>query len=156
MKRVFLSSIVRGLEPYRDAVHEAINKLDDYKSIRMEDFGASDQTPLEHCIDQLSRSDIFVGIVGPKYGSIVSSTGKSFSESEYDAALASGKPMLLFLAPESFPFPSDLIESDDLRGRQVSCPRQKRRAPSQRLHVAPPAPVRLHSFEAECYASCAS
>jgi hypothetical protein len=120
MTLVFLSSVARGLEPYRDAVHEAINRLDGYKSIRMEDFGAKNDAPLSVCHAKLNECEIFVGIVGHRYGSIAQETEKSFSESEYDAAVAWGKVMLMFLAPEEFPVAANLIEPDELRQKQVA------------------------------------
>jgi Domain of unknown function (DUF4062) len=118
MPTVFLSSVARGLEPYRQAVYKAINRLDGYKCVGMEDFGARDGMPLDTCLAKARECDIFVGIVGNRYGSIAPETGKSFSESEYDAALSSGKPMLMFLTPEEFPVPANLIESDEIRERQ--------------------------------------
>jgi hypothetical protein len=120
MTLVFVSSVAVGLEPYRDAVHEAINCLDGYKSIRMEDFGAKNDAPLSVCLAKLYECEIFVGIVGHRYGSIAPETGKSFSETEYDEAMASCKTILMFLAPEEFPVPANLIESDELRKRQAA------------------------------------
>ena len=119
MPTVFLSSVARGLEPYREAVYNAINGLDGYKCVRMEDFGARDTTPHSICVTKVRESDIFVGIVGPRYGSISPETGKSFSESEYDEAVASGKSILMFQAAEEFPVPANLIESDQLREKQA-------------------------------------
>jgi hypothetical protein len=69
MTLVFVSSVAVGLEPYCDAVHEAINCLDGYKSIRMEDFGAKNDAPLSVCLAKLYECEIFVGIVGHRYGS---------------------------------------------------------------------------------------
>lgn len=120
MPTVFLSSVALGLEPYREAVRKAINGLDGYKCVGMEDFGARHGTPYSVCLAKVRECDIFVGIVGHRYGSIAPETGKSFSESEYDAAVTSGKPRLMFLAPEEFPVPANLIESDELREKQAN------------------------------------
>lgn len=120
MPTVFLSSVARGLEQYREAVYHAIEGLDGYHCVRMEDFGARDQTPHSVCVDKVSSCDVFVGIAGHRYGNIAIETGMSFSESEYDAAVAANKPRAMFLAPEEFPMPADLIESDDIRERQAN------------------------------------
>jgi hypothetical protein len=118
IRTVFLSSVAAGLEQYRDAVYEAINGLDDYKCVRMEDFGARDCQPEAFCRQKIAESDIFVGIVGQLYGSCPPSNEKSFSELEYEAAVESGRPGLMFLATEEFPVPAHLIEPDAKREKQ--------------------------------------
>ena len=40
MKKVFLSSTARDLTEYRDKVYQAIDGLDGFHCVRMEDFGA--------------------------------------------------------------------------------------------------------------------
>jgi len=42
LKSVFLSSTARDLHPHRQAVYPAIEALDGYHCVRMEDFGARD------------------------------------------------------------------------------------------------------------------
>lgn len=118
MKTVFLSSVARGLEEYRDAAYEALEGMDGYHCVRMEDFGARRDLPYQVCRDKVRECDIFVAIIGHNYGSIAPETGKSYSESEYDAAVEAGKDILAFLAPEEFPVPANLIEGDDLREKQ--------------------------------------
>ncbi len=118
MKTVFLSSTGRDLTAYRDAAYEAIEGLDGYHCIRMEDFGARnsdaeafDQAAVDEC-------DVFVGILGHCYGSCPEGTEQSYTEREYEAAIAANLPRLMFLAPEDFPLPASLIEADEKRVRQ--------------------------------------
>ena len=40
VRTVFLSSVALSLEGYRNAVYRAIERLDGYHCVRMEDFGA--------------------------------------------------------------------------------------------------------------------
>ena len=117
---VFLSSVSRGLQQYREAVYKAVEGLDGYHCVRMEDFGARSRTPYSVCLAKVSECDIFIGIVGHEYGSVAPETDKSYSESEYDAAVRAGKPALMFLAPEEFAVPANLIEPDQLRKNQAS------------------------------------
>jgi hypothetical protein len=78
------------------------------------------RTPLYRvCLDRVRQCDIFVAIIGHNYGSIALETGKSYSESEYDSATAAGKQILVFLAPEEFALPANLIEGDELREKQA-------------------------------------
>jgi hypothetical protein len=115
---IFLSSVSQGLEPYREAVYKAIEGLDDYHCVRMEDFGARDTDPDSFCRSRVADCDIFVGILGQQYGSIHPESGKSYTEREYEAAVDAGKPRLLFLAPKDFPVQAHLIEDDPTRRRQ--------------------------------------
>lgn len=102
VKRVFLSSVGRGLEKHRQVVSEAIEYLDGYKCVRMEDFGARDRSSIDFCCETVRDCSIFVGILGPAYGSCPPSSRRSFSELEYDAAVDAGIPRLIFLTPARF------------------------------------------------------
>lgn len=118
MKSVFLSSVARGLEPYREAVFRAINGLDGYHCVRMEDFGARTTDPAGFCESRVAECDIFIGLVGHGYGSSPRDSDKSYTEAEYDAAVACKKPCLMFQTPEEFPVPANLIENDETRQKQ--------------------------------------
>ena len=118
MKTAFLSSTAKDLSKYRDAAYKAIEGLDDWHCVRMEDFGARDAMADEFCQEKVAKCDVFVGIVGHCYGSSPKGSEKSYTEQEYDAALATDKPRLMFLAPENFPLPAHLIESDERRAKQ--------------------------------------
>jgi hypothetical protein len=117
IKTVFLSSVARGLEEYRDAVYLEIERLDGYHCVRMEDFGARELDSATFCAQRAAACDIFVGLIGQRYGSSPPDDVRSFTEIEFDAAKAAGKPCLIFAAPEEFPVPADLIEPDDVRAR---------------------------------------
>jgi hypothetical protein len=94
---VFLSSTARDLQPYRDAVDEAIRKMHGYHCVRMEDFGARTETAEEVCTEEVAQADIFVGLIGHLHGSRPKGSELSFTEGEYEVAKAAGKPCLLFL-----------------------------------------------------------
>jgi len=113
VKNVFLSSTGKDLAAYREAAGDAINALDGYKCIRMEDFGARDAMADDFCQARVKECDVFVGILGHCYGSSPKGSEKSYSEQEYDAAIATGKPRLMFLASEDFPLPANLREPDE-------------------------------------------
>lgn len=68
-KTVFLSSVSTGLEAYREAVYHAIEKMEGYHCVRMEDFGARDRDSKELCRIKAAECDLFVGIAGQRYGS---------------------------------------------------------------------------------------
>jgi hypothetical protein len=118
IKTVFLSSAALGLEEYREAVYHAIERLDGYHCVRMEDFGARELESAKFCARRVAECDVFVGLVGQRYGSSPPDDDRSFTEIEFDAAKAKGIPSLIFAAPEEFAAPANLIELDVLRERQ--------------------------------------
>jgi len=118
IKTVFLSSTARDLAEYRQAVTEAINGLDDYKCVRMEDFGARNWEADDFCRAKVAGCDLFVGVVGHLYGSCPEGSEHSYTEREYEAAIAAKMPRLMFIAPQDFPLPASLIEPDEKRAKQ--------------------------------------
>lgn len=110
---VFLSSTAKDLQPYRDAVAEAISKLEGYHCVRMEDFGARDGAAVEVCQAKVAESDLFVGLVGHLYGSRPKGRKVSYTELEYQEAKKKGKPRLMFIASDDFPLPARLREKED-------------------------------------------
>lgn len=77
IRTVFLSSTAKDLTDYREAAYQAIEGLDGYHSVRMEDFGARDAMADEFCQSKVAECDLFVGIVGHCYGSSPQDSAKS-------------------------------------------------------------------------------
>lgn len=132
VRKVFLSSTARDLGEYREAVYREINRLEDYKCVWMEDFGARDREADEFCRQKVGECNIFVGIVGHCYGSCPKGSDKSYTEREYDVAVAADMPRLMFFAPEDFPVPANRIESSRKRNKQRAF---RRRVSDERLHA---------------------
>lgn len=82
------------------------------KCIAMEDFPASEYPPAEEVERRIRQSDIFVGLVGLCYGSLVPHCAVSFTEYEYDLAQGFGKPCFLFLVPEDFLTQGNILHED--------------------------------------------
>jgi hypothetical protein len=112
MKKVFLSSTFRDLHQFRDAVDSVLRRLDDFHVIRMEDFGARDFDADEFCRSKVAECDLYVGILGPNYGSIHEPSGKSYTEREFDTAIECKLPRLMFLTVGNFALGDDLREPD--------------------------------------------
>ena len=111
---VFLSSTARDLTEHREAVARAINGLDGYKCIRMEDFGARAASAEQFDEEAIKQCDVVVLLLGVIYGSSPPGSDKSYTELEYEAALKYGKPVLAFVASErDFQVPLGLIRSID-------------------------------------------
>jgi hypothetical protein len=118
VKTVFLSSTTRDLTQYRDAAYKAIEGLDGYHCVRMEDFGARDWAADDFCRAKVAECDLFVGVVGHLYGSCAEGSEQSYTEQEYAAAIAVEVPRLMFIATEDISLPMNLRESDDKWERQ--------------------------------------
>ena len=119
IKTVFLSSTARDLRDYRDAAYQAIEGLGgDYHCVRMENFGARNWQADDFCRAEVAKCDVLVGIVGHLHGRCPKGSEQSYTEREYEAAVAANVPRLMFLAPEDFSFPANLIEPDEKRQRQ--------------------------------------
>jgi formylglycine-generating enzyme required for sulfatase activity len=125
---VFLSSTAKDLQPHRDAVAEAIGKLNGFHCIRMEDFGAVDAEPAEVCRRRVAESDVFVGLVGHFNGSCPEGGDLSYTQLEYEEAKRRRKPLLLFVADDDFAIPARLgREPEEAYQRQLRFRAQVRR-----------------------------
>ncbi|MEM7022918.1 MAG: DUF4062 domain-containing protein [Pseudomonadota bacterium] len=120
MLRVFLSSTSRDLSAYREAVHQAIERLDGFSLCRMEDFGARTETPAALCARMVGESQVLVGLLGHYSGACPPGERRSFTELEYHAAVESNVPTLMFFAPDDFPIPANLREPDESFRRQAT------------------------------------
>lgn len=103
--RVFLSSTWNDLEPYRANVREGLDRLRhlgfDIQWLGMEAFPASGHDDsLTVALSVLDTCDVFIGVLGPSYGSIVPGGVTSYVEAEYERACGLGLPRVLFLMNE--------------------------------------------------------
>ena len=96
--KVFVSSVITGLEEFRDAVSGAIRILG-HSAIRAEDFGASPATPQTMCLDGVREADVVVLILGQRYGHVQQNSGISATHEEY-AEARQRCPVLAFIQDE--------------------------------------------------------
>ena len=107
--RVFISSTRADLVKERELVLTAIRLLD-FKDIAMEYFGADPRESIDVCLEKVRSSDIYVGIIAHRYGSIVEETGKSYTQMEYEEAIENDIPCLIYLRSDDFPIPPKNME----------------------------------------------
>jgi len=107
--KVFISSVIVGLEEYRATAREAAENLG-HTVIAAEDFGASPDSPQQVCLAGVREADIIVLLLGERYGSPQAS-GLSPTHEEYREARGT-KPVLVFVQTGVTPEPdeADFIE----------------------------------------------
>jgi hypothetical protein len=114
--RIFISSTQLDLAESRK---ETIKFLGILKSdlIAMEVFGSDELKPVDYCLKQLQKCNIFIGVYAERYGTIDPQSGKSITELEYDEAAEmlrtkKLKTLLLYIVDPKAQWPLDLIERD--------------------------------------------
>jgi tetratricopeptide (TPR) repeat protein len=88
---VFVSSTWVDLQSERAAVEDAIHRLREAKFIGMEHFGSRAETANDASLEEVDRSNVYVGIFGHRYGS-------GITEAEYRRARERGLPCFIYLA----------------------------------------------------------
>lgn len=89
--QVFISSTFTDLREERQAVVEAVLKAGHIPA-GMELFSAGDESQMNIIKKWIDESDVYMLIVGGRYGSIEEKSGKSYTHLEYDYAIEKGKP----------------------------------------------------------------
>ena len=94
--QVFVSSTFEDLKEERDAVMRALESLHAIPA-GMELFPAANEDAWAHIQRVIRDSDYYIVIIGGKYGTVHSS-GRSYTELEFDYAQQCGIPVMAFLA----------------------------------------------------------
>lgn len=103
MKRrfqVFVSSTYTDLRDERQAAVEAILSAGHIPA-GMEPFAAGDESQMEVIKQWIDESDVYLLILGGRYGSIEPVSGKSYIQLEYEYALEKGKPFFACVISEA-------------------------------------------------------
>ena len=90
--QVFVSSTFSDLREERQAAVEAILSAGHIPA-GMELFAAGDESQMEVIKQWIDESDVYLLILGGRYGSIESKSAKSYTQLEYEYALNKSKPL---------------------------------------------------------------
>ncbi len=94
--QVFVSSTFLDLKDERQKAVEGILKAKHIPA-GMELFKAGNESQLETVKRWINESDVYLLILGGRYGTLEPSTGKSYTQIEYEYALDKGIPMFAFV-----------------------------------------------------------
>lgn len=103
MKRrlqIFVSSTYTDLLPERQAAVSAILKAGHIPA-GMELFTAGDRSQMETIKQWIDESDVYMLILGGRYGSVEKTSGMSYTELEFDYAVQQSKPLFAVVITES-------------------------------------------------------
>jgi len=119
----------------------------------MEYFTARESRPSEYCRDAMRGCDVYVGLIGLRYGSAVRDRPDvSYTELEFNVATEAALPRLVFLLDEDavLPIPSRHLfdEEPDFRVRQAAFRQRLRDTGVTVRAVASPEQLELVLFQA--------
>ena len=112
--QVFISSTLTDLIEERNVVRDAILKIHQFP-VGMEQFNAEDSEQWNVIKEVIDSSDYYVLILGKRYGSVISSgddAGISYTEKEFNYAVAQGIPVLAFIKSDNATFKGTSFEVD--------------------------------------------
>jgi Tetratricopeptide repeat/Domain of unknown function (DUF4062)/NB-ARC domain len=113
-------------------------------------FAARDSKPADYCRQMVSTADVYVGIIGFRYGSPVRDQPKlSHTELEFEVATRRGLPRLVFLLDEEaeLPLPANQIVDVRYGNRQAAFRRRLRKAGTIVATVASPAELETQLYQ---------
>jgi len=119
MPRVFISSIIKGYEGIRDEISRKI--VDDFGwevwCSGVIDPHTGGHPSLSVCLERVEWADLYIGIFGKKYGTLIDPPRLSFTELEYQRAVARRKYTYIYI--ENYdPLPIDKLvfaDEDEVR-----------------------------------------
>lgn len=99
--QIFVSSTYTDMLEERQAATETILKTHNIPA-GMELFSSGSESQLEVIKEWIDDSDLYVLILGGRYGSLESKSQKSYTQLEYEYALEKGKPYFAIVIDEAF------------------------------------------------------
>jgi Domain of unknown function (DUF4062) len=112
--KVYISSTYQDLSEHRATVDRTLRRMGQ-DVIGMEQYVAEGNKPLDRCLADVRLADLYVIILGWRYGYIPvdqSPPGMlSITELEYGAAESDGKTVLAFLLDPDTPWPTSRVDA---------------------------------------------
>ena len=101
--KIFISSTYEDLIEHRNTVESSLS-ISSINYNAMEHFGSTPRPTIQTCLNTVSASDVFIGILGVRYGGCPPGRKLSYTEREYrlarQLANSSIMPIFMFLIDE--------------------------------------------------------
>jgi|GEM_PF-1491215 len=123
--RVYVSSTFTDLAEHRAAVKRVIESLKDtsleddqetenpFEYAGLEYLSADPQPSLETRLQELTRSDLFVLLIGWRYGYVPEGQQESVVELEYQTAVENKLPVLCYIIDDNYPVPVKFVDTGE-------------------------------------------
>lgn len=108
---VFVSSTSQDLASHRASVRGVLDRLR-LSYVGMEDFPPESAAPADMIRRRVMQSEMYLGILGMRYGHVDEGTGISMTELEYQQAVAGCKPLRIFVMSDDAPIKASMVERD--------------------------------------------
>jgi len=116
--RVFISSTLEDLGPFREKAREAVDRLG-WHAILCDNWAASGNPPLATCLQKVEPADVVVVIVAHRHGwtppDQPSGEHKSITRLECEHARVLGKEVIPFIVDDDADWPPELTEEYAMR-----------------------------------------
>jgi len=109
--KIYISSTFEDLKDHREAVYKTLRQWGQ-DVISMEDDVASDARPLDQCLENIFRCDVYIGLFAWRYGYVPPGQEKSITQLEYECARQAGKTCLIFLLHEDADWKIRFMDAD--------------------------------------------
>ena len=112
MVQVFVSSTWLDLQPERAAVEAALQRLRETKFIGMEHFGSHDESTRRASLEEVDRSQVYLGLFAGRYGS-------GITEDEYRRARQRELPCFIYFKADPT-IPANCRETEPAQARKLT------------------------------------
>ena len=97
--------------PFVQAVFNAVGRAR-MAPVDMQYFSARDERPADYCRQRVRECEIYIAMVGFRYGSLVPGETISYTELEFRAAGEAGIPRLVFMLEDTGQLPGNLVDAN--------------------------------------------
>lgn len=112
MSHIYISSTQEDLRLHREAIALNIRRLG-HSEVAMENYVAGGPKPLDRCLADVRRSDLYVGIFARRYGHRPAGRQESITELELLEAERNGIDCLCFLLDDTAEWPASATDEGD-------------------------------------------
>ena len=106
--KVYLSSTYKDLKDYRECVYRTLCKTEDVRVVAMEYYVACYERPVNKCLYDVEKCDVYIGLFAWRYGFIPDGYDHSITNLEYLKAVETNKPTFIFVLDKNVVWPDEL------------------------------------------------